>query len=217
MRTTLLMLAMLCTAAGAVASDGHGFFWNDVDETDDGCRRGFYCGLGVSRIEFDPDLDARSIFSRKGIDLDGYRDGEMIILGWGFGPHFTSEIRLMTFVAGGRTADVKPLGAVFAWDSMMPITDHGRLRPFLAAGFGGLALIYDSRSETDRGNYAVTGNFGGGLLMRLLPRTYLALDVRFVLLNFEREQVNIDDDDDTIHIGGGGSMHYLTLSLTYDF
>jgi hypothetical protein len=190
-----LMILLLCFAAPVFAASAP-----DIEERKaepKTYRSGFYMGLNMNRIIFDPDLDDRSSFTKAGVELDGTRAGAGATFGYGFGPHFESQIRVMFFEGGGATEDISPVGAYFAWDTIMPITNGSRLRPFVAAGFGGLLLLLDKKSEDNLAD--------------------LALDFRFVILNFERE-VNEDMDDASgEHIGGGGSMHYLTFSLSHDF
>jgi len=207
-------------AQAAEKSEHQNYVWSksNSEENTKNYRSGFYIGWGWAQVIFDPDLDNRSAFTQRGIDLDGTSDGSFLLCGIGFGPYFTSEMRFMYFEPASSTTDITTRALYFAWDSITPLTASTRFQPYVSAGFAGLGVVLDDDGDQDIVDIAMVGNFGGGLLVKVGTHACLSVDYRYAVLNFQRELTDLAEDEAVSNlVGGGGSMQYWTVNLSYDF
>lgn len=187
------------------------------DSADAGHRHGFYLGAGWGYYEIDPNLDARSAVTSRGIEPDESTRGAHLVFGWGMGSYFATELRTALSEIHTGTPLTNVYMALATFDFPTTVLQSDFLEVYVVHGFGGLALHVEDEEAEDFTALAVVGDFGGGFVTHLSRHFSFAAEYRYSILNFERESIGDFEEDNGYNIGGTGYMNSWITQLTYDF
>jgi hypothetical protein len=177
----------------------------------DGRDRGFYLGITFIGSSLHVDDEGESTFFVKD---DG--GGAQLKAGYSFNDVFSLE-----FALGGANHDTSN-PAVDAGFAVVQIFAHYRFspgnafRPYIKGGFGGYALVLDSKSADAR----IEGGgipIGGGFDYFFSSHFSLGVDFTHNIIQYDKVTFTLADIDVGFDIDEEGSMSSLGLSLAYYF
>lgn len=211
----MILAAILLAAAGTLIATPQPADAIDVVPSAVAVRSGPFASVGFVGTHLQLERRARERLAAAGIDLSSSGIGAELQAGYAFNDHIALELRLLASeLATGRYDVAASFGQVLL-ELVGRLRAEGRVRPFLAGGIGGSAIVLDGGSLDQEALEAAALSAGGGVDVHVSRHWALAFDYRVSVHDFEPH--TLAGPVATVAFDGSGLAHDFGFRWSFSF